>query len=197
MKRGVIVALLFLILIIVMTFPLIFNLTTCVPGFFSTDESFGVLWNVWATKFIFLNKLPVKNSDLIACPFGIGSQGTNLIDYLWFGINYSLSILTTPVLTYNLQVIFNLFLTGIFTFCLVLYLTKNKLAAFFSGVIFGFCPYIFVRSWQHLGETYLWPMPLFLWFLFRLKDENKLSVKTLFVLSFIITTINFDIVYYP
>jgi hypothetical protein len=39
-------------------------------------------------------------------------------------------------------------------------------------------------------------MPLFLWFLFRLKDENKLRVKAIFVLSFIITTINFDVVYY-
>ncbi len=196
MKRYTVVALLSLILIIVMTFPLVFNLTTCIPGFFSSDESFAVLWNAWANKFISSSKIPLKATDFIAYPFGIGSQGSNLIGYLWFSINYLLSIFTTPALTYNLQVIFNLFFSGIFTFCLVLYLTKNKLAAFFSGVIFGFCPYIFVRSWQHLGETYLWPMPLFLWFLFRLKDENKLSVKVMFVLSFIITTINFDVIYY-
>lgn len=195
-KKNFSTIFLIFILIILMTFPLTLRINTYIPGFFSTDESYVILWHAWLVKFSLLNTFLIKKTQLIAYPFGIDFYVNKTIGYLWFFINYFLSILTNPVLTYNFQVLFNFFSNIFFIYLLVYYFNKSRLLGFFSGIIFGFCPYIFVRSWQHLGETYLWPMPLFLWSLFRLRQENNLKIKILFILSFVPATINFDVIYY-
>lgn len=183
-------------LIVAMTYPLAFKIRTCMPGFFSTDESFIIVWNAWRIKFAFLNHLSLTFTDYIAYPRGIEIYANGLVSYVWLFINHALAILTTPVLTYNIQVMLSHFLSAYFTYLLVLRLTKDTRAAIFSGIIFGFCPYIFVRSWQHLGETYIWPMPLLVWSLLGLKDDAKLSKKCLYVLSLILAAINYAVMYY-
>lgn len=195
-RINTIICLLIFILIVATTYPLIFKINTCIPGFFSTDESIAIVWNAWFIKFSLLNHISIKTTDFIAYPFGIDFYTNRPTSYIWVLINFILPVLTTPVLTYNLQIIFNLFLSVLFTIFLMYYLTKNRTIALFSGVIFGFCPYMFVRSWQHLGETYLWPMPLFLWFLFRLKEDKSLITKIIFVVSLILAAINYDVIYY-
>lgn len=195
MKKNLVVSAFFVLLIIVTTYPLVFNINSFMPAFFSTDESFGIIWNAWLGKFVITNHLAFAKTDFIAYPFGIALY-SKLIAYVWFTINFLLFVLTTPVLSYNLQVLFNIFLTAFLTYLLVFYLTKNRFSAILSGIIFGFCPYMFVRSWQHLGATYLWPIPLFLLFFFRLKDDDSLKVRVFFILSFILSTVNFDITYY-
>src|SRR3989338_4699686 len=196
MKKNIFIAVIFFILLIVVTFPLVLKIATHIPGFFSSDELYSVLWNAWLVKFSLFNNLSITNTNLIAYPFGISFYTSQPLCYLFLFINYSLSLLTNPILTYNLQVLFNYFLSALFTFLLVYHLTKIRAAGFLSGVIFGFCPYIFIRSWQHLGETYLWMMPLVLWVLFRLKEKNTKRLKVLFVLSLIIVTLNFGVAYY-
>jgi len=195
MLKKIAIPLIIVILIIITTFPLVFKVNSCMPAFFSTDESFGVLWSAWLTKFNIVNHLPFVKTDFIAYPYGVELYST-LVGYIWFAINFILAMLTNPVLVYNIQVLLNIFLTALITYLLVFYLTRNKFAALCSGIAYGFCPYIFVRSWQHLGETYLWPIPLFLWFMLRLKNEKSLRIKALFVLAFILSTINFDVTYY-
>jgi hypothetical protein len=186
----------FLVLISILTYPLIFKITTCIPGFFSTDESFTIVWNAWRIKLSFLNHLSFNATDYLAYPHGLVIYSNHLISYIWLFINHSLAILTTPILTYNIQVILNFFLSAFFTYLLVYRITKDSRVSIFSGIIFGFCPYIFVRSWQHLGETYVWPIPLLLWSLLRLKEEAKLTNKFLYVLSLVLAAINYAIIYY-
>ncbi|MCX5705619.1 MAG: hypothetical protein NTZ92_06160 [Candidatus Omnitrophica bacterium] len=183
-------------LILITTYPLVLKIKTCMPGFFSTDESFIIVWNAWRIKFAFLNHLSMVNTDYIAYPFGIAIYSNHLVSYVWFFINHALALLTTPVMTYNLQVILCIFLSAFFTYLLVYRLTKNYRIAIFSGIIFGFCPYIFVRSWQHLGEMYVWPMPLLLWSLLRLKESLRLVNKSLYVLSLVLAAINYAVMYY-
>jgi len=196
-KTGytILVVIIFLILTVIMTYPLVFKINTHIPAFFSTDESFAVLWNSWFIKFSLAHHLSIRSTDLIAHPFSVDFYTNKPVIYLWFLINYSLSILTNPVLTYNLQVIFNLLLAATFNYLLVYYLTGNRFAAFFAGTIFGFCPYIFVRSWQHLGETYLWIMPMALLYLFRLRQNPSRATKLLFIISLIFTTIGANFYY--
>lgn len=186
----------FFALIVAMTYPLIFKIRTCMPGFFSTDESFVIIWNAWRIKFAILNHLSLKTTDLIAYPFGINFYSSHFISYIWVLINYLLSVFTTPVLTYNIQVVMNFLLSAFFAYLLSLYLTKSRLAGLLSGIAFGFCPYIFIRSWQHLGETYIWPMPLFLWSLLRLKEDVRLRAKIIYILSLVLAAINYAVLYY-
>jgi hypothetical protein len=187
---------LFIILVVVMTYPLVFNITTYMPGFFSSDESFAVIWNAWMTKYSSLHHLSIKKTDFIAYPFGVDFFTNQPFALLWFSVNYLLAIFTTPALTYNIQVLSNLFLAAFFMFLLVRRITHDDYSAFFSGVIFGFCPYIFVRSWQHLGETYIWAIPMVLFSLFRLRDKNTVSVNIAIVISFVIASLNLFILVY-
>ncbi len=190
------VVILFIVLVVVMTYPLVFNITTYMPGFFSSDESFAVIWNAWMTKYSSLHHLSIKKTDFIAYPFGVDFFTNQPFALLWFSVNYLLAIVTSPALTYNIQVLSNLFLAAFFMFLLVRRITHDDYTAFFSGVIFGFCPYIFVRSWQHLGETYIWAIPMVLFCLFRLRDKNTLTVKIAIIISFVIASLNLFILVY-
>ncbi|MBU1122655.1 MAG: hypothetical protein KKF54_08210 [Candidatus Omnitrophica bacterium] len=186
----------FLFFIVILTYPLVFKINTHVPGFFSTDEVYAPLWYSWLTHFSFENNYSISQSNLVAYPFGINFFGSQAIGYIWVVVFSAISILTNHILTYNIQIIYNLFFMAMSVYLLVAYLTKNKFCGFFSGLIFAFSPYIFARSWQHLGETYHWPMPLFLWALIYLKNNDSLKMKVLFVLAFCLTTINFNGLYY-
>lgn len=177
-----------------MTYPLFFKITTHIPAFFSTDESYAVLQNSWFIKFKFLHNLP-KNVCFVTFPFCTPVY-KEFTAYLFSGVQFFLSILTNPILTYNLQVLGNHFLNLLFMYLLVYKLTNNRLTSLVSGFIFAFSPYIFVRSWQHLGETYQWPMLLFLGSLFNLKTEYRLRYRLVFILSLILLTINFNVMYY-
>lgn len=193
-KELSLVSFLYIFLIFLTTFPLLLKFGSCMPGFFSTDESFAVLWNAWLIKFSLTHKITFIFTDFVAYPFGIKLY--SFFGFIFAAINLVLALFFRPVLVYNLQVVISLFLTALFTFCLVKYIIKDKLCAFFSGVIFSFCPYIFMRSWQHIGAVYLWPIPLFLWFALRLRQEDSFKVKFLFVISLICGTVNFDVTYY-
>src|SRR3989338_4848124 len=190
-------ALFFLIFCSIATYPLVFKLKSYIPGFFSTDESYAIIWNGWFTKYSLVHQLSLKSTDYISYPFGVEFLNKNIpVSYIWVIINIILPVLTTPIIAYNLQVIMNMLFAACFTYLLAYYLTKNRYAAFLSGIIFGFCPFMFVRSWQHLGETFVWTMPLFIWSLFRLKDSNSLTVKVFFVISLVLAAINYAVIYY-
>lgn len=166
------------------------------PGFFSTDESFSVLWDAWNTKHMLLTGQSMARTDYIVYPFGVDFYHNQPVGYLWFAIKNFFYVLVTPVLSYNLMVIMNFFLTAFFTYLLVFYISGSRYAGIFSGIAFGFCPYMFARSWQHIGETFHWVVPLFLLSVFRLKNRNAFRDKSYVILSFILTSINFNDIYY-
>jgi hypothetical protein len=196
-KKSIIaVSVTFFILVVLMTYPLVFKITTHMPAFSHTDESYAPVSFAWSIKYSALHNLSKRQTNLMAYPFGIDSRRNWVFGCFFLAINYFLAIATTPILTYNLQVIINIFLCAVFTYLLVVCITRDKFAAFLSGTIFAFCPYIFVHSWQHLSETYVWAIPLFLWSLAQLKDRNTLRAKAFFMISFIITTVAIAVEYY-
>lgn len=186
----------FSILTIVMTYPLILKITSYIPGFFSTDEPFGAMWSFWRIKYSFLNNLSLKHTDLIAYPFGIDIFSSGFISYIWLGLTHLLSIITTPVLTWNIQIIINLFLTAIFTYYLVFFLTQSRLAGFLGGIVFSFSPAFFVRIWQHLGLTYWQWIPLILLSTILLRENSTRKRFVLLILSFLfLFSFDFSIMY--
>lgn len=180
------VIIIFILLIIVTTFPLILKVTTHIPGFFSTDEPFAALWDSWRIKYSFLHNLSLKQTSLFAYPFGVDLYASGYFSYLWMGWHYLLSLLTTPILTWNIQNFLNLFLSTLFTYLLVFYLTQNRSSAILGGLIFAFCPYQFMRIWQHLGLSYNQWIPLALLSLIWLKDNLSKKTKVIFFLSLLL-----------
>jgi len=179
-----------------MTYPLIFKITTHIPGFFSTDEPFGAMWAFWRIKYSFWHNLSLSFTDLIAYPYGMKIFSSGFISYLWLGLTHILSIRTTPILTWNIQIILNLILTVVFSYLLVTFLTKDRLAGILGAIVFSFSPAHFVRIWQHLGLTYWQWLPLLLFSLFLLKEKYTKKRFFLFVLSLILLfSFDFSIMY--
>jgi len=186
MKKHFSFAMLFLIIIIVMTFPLVLNMTKYFSGFFSTDESYAPLWDSWRIKYSFQHGMSLKNTDLIAYPFGLNLYASGYLSFIWLGMIYFLSIFTNPMFAYNIQILCNLFLSCFFTYFLTFYLTKNRSSAFFSGIIFAFCPYQFVRIWQHLGLTFNEWIPLGLLSAILLKECASKKSSFFFLFSLLL-----------
>jgi len=193
MKKNILIFIVFILLIVIVTFPLVFKITTHIPGFFSTDEIFGSLWNSWRIKYSIENNFPLRHTPLIAHPFGLDLYFPGYNSYIWTGLTYLLSELTTPTFTWSSQILLNIFLSASFTYLLILYLTRNRLASFFGGLVFSFCPYQFMRVWQHLGLTYNQWIPLCLLTAVLLKERGQRKYSLLFLISLLLL-LSFDFV---
>jgi len=183
MKKHLGAFLIFFLLLAVVTFPLIFKITTHIPGFFSTVEPFTDLADSWRVKFSWQNSLPLSRSSLVGYPFCTYFFSAGFVSYLWLGLFYGLSIFTTPVVTFNLQVFLNFFLSAAFTYLLVFHLTGSRPAAFFSGMIFAFCPYQFAIIWQYIRLSYNQWIPLALYAAVLMKERPSRRRGVLFFLS--------------
>ncbi|MDD5044238.1 MAG: hypothetical protein PHG51_01665 [Candidatus Omnitrophica bacterium] len=195
-KSNFFIIIIFVLILIVFTFPLFLHLTCYIPGFSSTDEPLATLWNSWLAKYSFTHHLPTTFTFLFAYPFGIASDTSGFVSYLWKAVNYFLSITTSPVLNYNIQVLFNSLLSAVCVYFLVLYLAKSRLGAVFSAIAFTFCPYQFARAWQHLGLTYNQWIPLILFSAILLKDDLSRKRSFFFLLSLLLVfSFDFSIMY--
>lgn len=183
MKNLLGVILVFIVLTIAMTYPLVFKINTHIPGFFSSDEFYGSVWNSWRIKYSITHHISLSHTSLIAYPFGIDLYKPWVFSYLWIAIFHFLSFLSTPALTYNIIVLVNLFLSGIFTYLLIFYITRNKLGAIMGGAAFAFCPYQFARAWQHLGLTQNEWIPLALFAAILFKNYMSKKYAILFIIS--------------
>lgn len=181
MKKIILVILIFLILTIILTFPLVFRMNSAIGGFFSTDEAYAALWNFWWIKYSWLKELPYRNMNMIAVPFGFTYKFSSGYPFFEF-LNKGLIILTNNIFAYNFWILLSFLLSGLTMFYLVYYLTKDYPSAIFSGIIYAFCPYHFVRSWQHLTLSNIQWMPLFL--LSLLIFFKKMNFKSVLLVLF-------------
>jgi hypothetical protein len=165
MKKNIVVALIFLLVLAGMTFPLVLKLNTAIAGFFSTDE------------------LSLTGTDLISAPAGVSFFSAGYIPYLWLAWHHILSFLLPVPVSLNIELLFNMFLSAFFTYLLVRYLTGNRLSGLLSGIIFGFCPYQFMRLWQHVSLTYTQWLPLVLYLVISMRKKKNARVSGMFLLS--------------
>lgn len=164
----------FFFLTAVTTYPLFFKIRSHISGFSSTDEPFAALWNFWWLKYSHLEGLTSNIYSTIVAPFGVNYFKFSIFPF-WEIINKWSSIFLGNVITYNLEVVFSFILAGLFMYKLVYFLTDNNYSAIFSGIIYAFCPYHFVRAWQHLGLAQIQWMPLYILSLFLLIKEANLK----------------------
>ncbi|MBU1043336.1 MAG: DUF3108 domain-containing protein [Candidatus Omnitrophica bacterium] len=136
---------LYLLLSIYATFPLIFNLKTCFYG--TKTDPLAWFWGFWWLKFAHINGLSADFVPILAVPFGVKYPA---LYPLWNIFNLYSTILVGEIVTYNLQSMCSFFLSAVAMYWLVLYFTKNRFSAFFSGIVFSLSPYHFARSWDHL-----------------------------------------------
>ena len=155
-----------------LTFPLIINFRGRLIGV--QHDVYESIWLSWWFKFSRENNLNMWHSNFRLYPFGIEiiRYGSFLIPLLTsFVLNFS-----SPVFAYNFSVFIAVFLSAIFTYLLVRYLTDNNYAAFISGLIYAFSPYVYWEIWQgSLDLIHVEWIPLYCLFLFKLV-KNKASL---------------------
>jgi len=159
----------FVVLSLLLTYPLIFRMGSSFYGY--RGDPLGVIYGLWRMKYTWQHNLPYYFNALVASPFGIDYSGVIRVPFLQFFAKW-LTILTNEIIAYNLIILLSFPLAGITMYYLVHRFTKNKVASFFSGIIFAFSPYHFAHAWAHLGLANIQWMPLYVLLLFRL-DENR------------------------
>lgn len=171
MKNKIFVLIIFVVLAVYATFPLALHVNTNIAAAFDTAEPFSILGGFWWVKFSSLHGLDFRSRNFIATPFGVPfSRGQS--DYpLWDAINKFVSMRFNEVFTYNINMLLSFILAGLFAYLLVAYLTKSRVCAIFSGVIYALCPYHFARAWQHLGLAHIEFFPLYILGLVKLRDN--------------------------
>lgn len=184
---------LFILLSLLGTYPLFLRIKDHIPGFHSTDEPYAALWNFWWLKYAWKKGLPSYDYNTVAVPFGINYIKLSVYP-VWEFINKWLTILTNNFIAYNLETMISFFLAALFMYYLVSFLTGDKLSAVLAGIIYAFCPYHFVRAWQHLGLAQIQWMPLYLLSLFILAKNMKLKNVILSAFCFYLV-LSFDLYY--
>jgi len=182
MKKHIFIFIIFSLLTLVFTFPLIANFSKSCLGFSSSDEVLHPIWSYWYLKYALIHKISLMNTDFLAYPFGIKIFG-DFCPYIYLGMVIFLSKFFNYIATYNIQILLSFILTGFFTYLLVYNLTKSIISGLISGIIFTFCPQHFMRSWQHLTLSYFQWMPLYLLALFELKNRPSFKRSVLLSLS--------------
>lgn len=174
----------FILLTLVITYPLVFNLDNSIFG----DEewlfdSLGSLYGTWWLKYAMQNKFPINVNHLLAYPFGLDTSklppqpGIILPSLI-------LVLIGNEFLAYNLRIIGSFILSAIIVYYLVFYLTKNKLASMVAGIIFSFCPNHSLQAFSHLGLAIVQWMPLYILTLLMLLEWMNYKRAFLCALAF-------------
>jgi len=167
------VLVLFLVLTIAMTWPLVMNLLTAVPG--PPWDNFEWLYHLWWFRhsIVDLGQWPTTNPTVFY-PFG---YDLNLSESMWANKALMAPFLFwgNEVLAFNALLLMSFVLTGYTTYLLIAYLTDNRYAAVIGATIFTFSPYrihAMAAGWLPLISTQ-W-IPLAFLYLERTLREGRL-----------------------
>jgi hypothetical protein len=157
------VALLFIALSLVLTFPLLLNFTTMLLG----SPGDNLLWLGllgWYAKSYGIGFAGMLNDTQVFYPLGV-----NLIYVSGFSLDGFLAIplifLGGYVLAYNLISVLSLALSGFAAYLLAYDITGSRLASVLGGVVFGFGIFQMVHALGHFSIFGPFWLPLFLLFL--------------------------------
>lgn len=173
-------ALLYTLFAVIITFPIILNLSRVVTGSPGTDITRVGIFSVSQTRKALLDTHMFSIfADKVNYPIG---------GYLFYfdPLTSVYEVILSPFfkfpVDYNLIFLFNIVGGALASYFLVYYLTKNSLAAFVGGVILGFCPVRFTSYIDGVSEyAHLMWLPLYVLYLHRLYEEKGKTVENVFI----------------
>ena len=174
----------YLLTSVLLTWPLIFRLNSVLFGDFGDTR--GVVWAIWAKSSGALDRTVNK---LIAAPFGVPSEyGFSQPVTDWTML--VLSKFSNEIVAYNLYVFLSFPLTAFGTYCFLIRIIRNRSAAFFGGLMFGFCPAAVMQATGgHAPYAFNVFVPLLLLSLFSNHKKRSLSSVFLVALCFSLVTL--------
>lgn len=177
---------LFAVLTILMTWPLVLRMTTHFAG--ADVDVFHNTWYTWWTE-----KAILEGRSLYYTRFMFFPRGTSLAFHNSSYANSALELLFRPLLgslaAYNATVILAHALSGFGMYCLVRYVSGDSTGAFLAGLAFAFFPYRMNESAHPNVVSTQW-MPLYLLFLLRLLREGRKRYAFLGALFFVLNALS-------
>ncbi len=170
-KFGFIAAIVYLLIAIVLTWPLISKFTTHIPGV--DEDSATHIWYLWWFKWAFVEgHSPLFKTDWIFHP-QIIDRIFDVHTFVNAAISLPFQYLVGLIASSNLLFYLNFFLTGLGMFALVKKLTDNYWSAFIAGLIVVFMPYTWGQILDNHTNLYtIWFIPFYLLFLLRTLGEK-------------------------
>lgn len=159
----------FLVILIIFTFPVTLNMSKTVYGPLQGTDNRAVIWHFSWFNYAYNNRLNVDVNTLTNYPFGVQNMAPRIFPLCMIPA-YILSVLVNGIVAYNTLLLASFILSFLCMYLLVFYLTKNRSAAFISGLIYSLCPYHINKSWEHFGLTFIEFIPLYIYSLLKLKE---------------------------
>jgi len=164
------VILIFSILTIIFTFPVILDFTTEAAGIDCYDKC-HMMWRFWWTDFSFQNDLDFQHSNYIFYPEG-ADVGGNLA-YFTTSIGFLLIQLVDYATAWNIIWFLGFVFGGYGCYLLANNFNRNYLSSIIAGIIFTFTTYHMAHSLAHIGLSMVVWLPIFVLFLFKLLEKQS------------------------
>ena len=183
--KHVFVLSIFLILTLIITFPVVLDFTTEAAGNGCYDKC-HMMWRIWWADFSNDNNLDFYHSEYIFQPNGVTISG-NLAQFTTI-IGAVLYDTFGNTLTWNIIWLTSFVFGGYGSFLLANHFTRNPYASLIGGIVFTFSTYHLIHSQMHIGLSMIVWLPLFILVLFKILEKNSkiliiLGVVFLFLAS--------------
>lgn len=190
LKEYGLVALAFLVISLVLFWPIAAGIASAVPG--TGGDIYQSMWELWWVPYsMFTLHTTPYFTNLIFYPVG-----ANLATQTLAPIAGLVSAVLQPVslaFAYNIIFLIGFVLAGLFTYLLVFHITKHRAASFIAGFIYAFSPMHTIQAFGHLQFTNIEFVPLFL-LLFMLTLEEKKHIYAIGAgIAFVLLTFMGDI----
>jgi hypothetical protein len=188
-RRNILFLLIFFLLALFITFPLIFNLSSVATGY--GDElliAWNHNWNIYNYTSNISNILNIFNANIYfpynnSLAYSDTYFTTSLITMI------PVILLDSPIVANNIMFILSLTLIGFFTYSISYLLTKNNLASFLSGVLIMFSP-AYLSELAHIQIMSIFFVSLALLLFIKYLQTKKQFFYIFFLIIFIAQVYN-------
>ncbi len=182
---------LYTLVIVGITYPLIFRLNENLIGY-AQGDGVWFTWLLWWFKHAIETGQDPARTNYI---FGLLPSVQIFMDTFYNELlAFPLQWLLTPVGAYNVLTLSGFVLSGITTYYLAAEFVPSKIACFVAGFLYSFSTYHMVRAPSHISYATLQWLPFFAWCVFVFYRRPSLKNATFMGLSLVL--IPFSDLYY-
>jgi hypothetical protein len=186
-KATALILLAFMVLAVVMTWPLASQLDSHFPGDLDREDHWVHQWTFWWVKQAIVTGQNPLFTRLMFFPDGVSLSSHNIP---WLNIAAWLPLQTIfgQTAAYNLVFLATFVFNAFAGYLLALDVTKSRWAAFVGGIVFGFWPYT-ISHFDHPNLIVIGWIPLSLLYLRRTLRTNRSTDMLLTVLFVVLAGI--------
>lgn len=171
LRRHTEAFLLFMLIAVVWSFPLVLHLADHLPGDGLGGDNVAFLWNLWWMR--------QSGTGFLTTHALFAPTGADLVLHTHTALQGAIAAtILRPlplVVAQNVVIILTLAFNGYAAYLLALDRTKDRVAAVMSGVVFSSSPYVSAHLLGHFNLIGVWTLPLFTLCVLRALERHSLK----------------------